>query len=274
MPRFKRKESRNLQISGTEVTEEALVITRMGSVVQITMNLPQKRNALTVPLCTALADTLTRLQDDTSVRAIVLYGGRHFCAGGDLGGLDGSALEMRRAMARGHRIVRSLAGGPWSVVAAVEGNAYGAGFSMALACDFVVTDENSRFCAAFGRVGLTPDFGLMWTLPQRVGIGVAREIMMLCEPITGSEARQLGLVDRLCTQTPVLDTALELADRLAAAAPATISTIKAAMACFPMQLDTMLAWEADTQSLLVRSDDFSEGTKAFMEKRVPQFKGR
>ncbi|MGY2488445.1 enoyl-CoA hydratase/isomerase family protein [Cupriavidus sp. CP313] len=256
------------------MTEDVLVITRTGSVAQITMNLPQKRNALTVPLYTGLAETLARLQEDVSVRAVVLYGGRHFCAGGDLGGLGMSSLEMRRAMIHGHRIVRALAGSPWPVIAAVEGNAYGAGFSLALACDFVVADENSAFCAAFGRVGLTPDYGLMWTLPQRVGVGVAREILMLCEPIDGNKARQLGLVDRFCPQGAVLDTAMELAGRLAAAAPGTVATTKAALARFPMQLDTMLAWEADTQSVLVRSDDFAEGVSAFMEKRVPHFRGR
>jgi enoyl-CoA hydratase/carnithine racemase len=253
---------------------EVLSITRQGNVAQITMNVPQKRNALTVPLYTGLATALANLQDDTSVRAIVLYGGGHFCAGGDLGGLDASTLDMRRGMIHGHRIVRALTGGPWPVVAAVEGNAYGAGFSLAVACDFVVADENSNFCAAFGRVGLTPDFGLMWTLPQRVGIGAAREILMLCEPIAGAKAKQLGIVDRLCAQTAVLDTALELAERLAAAPPGTITTTKAALARFPMQLDTMLAWEADTQSMLVRSEDFAEGVHAFMAKRAPTFKGR
>lgn len=253
---------------------EAISITHHGNVAQITMNVPEKRNALTVPLYTALADALARLQDDSSVRAIVLYGGSHFCAGGDLGGLDASTLDMRRGMLRGHRIVRALTGGPWPVVAAVEGNAYGAGFSLALACDFVVADENSKFCAAFGRVGLTPDFGLMWTLPQRVGIGAAREILMLSEPISGSKAKALGIVDRFCEPSAVLHTALELAERLAAAPPGTIATTKAALARFPMPLDTMLAWEADTQSALVRSEDFLEGVKAFTEKRAPKFDGR
>lgn len=253
---------------------DVISISRHGNVAQITMNLPQKRNALTVPLYTALADALARLQDDAGVRAVVLYGGSHFCAGGDLGGLDASTLDMRRGMLRGHRIVRALTGGPWPVVAAVEGNAYGAGFSLALACDFVVADENAKFCAAFGRVGLTPDFGVMWTLPQRVGIGATREILMLGEPIDGAKAKTLGIVDRLCEPSAVLDTAFELAQRLAAAPPGTIATTKAALSRLPMPLDAMLAWEADTQSVLVRSEDFAEGVKAFMEKRAPKFDGR
>lgn len=253
---------------------EVLSISRTRNVALITMNMPEKRNALTARLYTELAAELARLQDDTNVRAVVLYGGRHFCAGGDLGGLEASTLEMRRKMNHGHRIVRAITSGPWPVVAAVEGGAYGAGFSLALACDFVVADESASFCAAFGRVGLTPDYGLMWTLPQRVGIGVAREILMLCESITGSEAKELGIVDRLCPPSAVLGTALELAERLAAAPPGTIATTKAVLARHPMQLDTMLAWEADTQSALVRSEDFVEGVNAFAEKRAPTFHGK
>jgi enoyl-CoA hydratase/carnithine racemase len=253
---------------------EALLVERIGNIAQITMNLPRTRNALTGPLYTGLAAELARLQDDAAVRAIVLGGGRHFCTGGDLGDLDVSPLEMRREMAHGHRIIRLLAGGPWPVVAAVEGNAYGAGFSLALACDFVVADEDTSFCAAFGRVGLAPDYGLMWSLPQRVGIGTAREILMLCEAIPGDRARQLGLVDRLVPRGTVLEEALKLAGRLALAPPGSMAATKAALARAPMQLDPMLAWEADTQALLVNSGDFAEGVQAFREKRSPRFTGK
>jgi len=253
---------------------QALQIERIGNIAQITMNLPKTRNALASPLYTGLAAELARLQDDTDVRAIVLTGGRHFCVGGDLGGLEVSPLEIRREMAHGHRIIRLLAGGPWPVIAAVEGNAYGAGFSLALACDFVVADEETSFCAAFGRVGLAPDYGLMWSLPQRVGTGMAREILMLCEPLAGARARELGLVDRLVTNGTVLEEALKLAARLALAPPGAMAATKAALARLPMPLDPLLAWEADTQALLVNSEDFAEGVRAFREKRSPRFTGK
>jgi enoyl-CoA hydratase/carnithine racemase len=151
-------------------------VERVGAVAVLGMNAPQKRNALDLPLAGALGDALTRIQEDGSVRAVVLTGGDHFCAGGDLSALDQGPLEMRRTMQHSHRIVKAIISGPAPVIAAVEGNAYGAGFSVAMACDFVVADENTVFCAAFSCFGLMPDYGLCWTLPQRVGIGTAREI--------------------------------------------------------------------------------------------------
>lgn len=253
---------------------ETVLVERRGGVALLTMNLPAKRNALAAELLPVLSQRLTEMQDDPEVRVIVLSGGRHFCAGGDLSGLDVPLLEMRRAMQVGQRVIRTVISGQKPVIAAVEGNAYGAGFSLAMACDFVVADEQTSFCAAFGRVGLTPDYGLLWTLPQRVGIGKAREIIMFCEPIPGTRAHQLGLADRLCETGKVAETAMSMAERLTLAPPATLATTKSVLARMPMNLDTMLAWEADTQAMLVHSEDFSEGVQAFQHKRPPRFRGR
>lgn len=253
---------------------ESVLVERRGAVAVVTMNLPQRRNALGKALYPGLGAVLAELQDDAHVRALVLHGGKHFCSGGDLAELGGTPLELRAAMQVGHRIVRSLTGGRLPVVAAVEGSAYGAGFSIAMACDFIVADESTSFCAAFGRVGLVPDYGLLWTLPQRVGVRLTREIIMFCEPIGGARAREIGLVDRLVDSGQVLGTAVELAERLAAAPPGTIATTRAVLARLPLALDTLLAWEADTQATLLGSADFAEGVAAFAERRAPRFAGR
>lgn len=253
---------------------EPVLVERRDVIAVVTLNMPQKRNALSAELFQALPRVLAELQRDNRLRALVLTGGRHFCSGGDLGGLDASALTIRSAMQEGQMSVRALCGGPLPVVAAVEGNAYGAGFSIALACDLIVADEDTRFCASFTRVGLMPDYGVLWTLPQRVGIGRAREILMLGEPISATQGAQWGLVDRLSDKGQVLPTAVALAERLAEGAPATIATTKSVLSRWPLGLDPTLAWEADTQALLLGSEDFKEGVSAFREKRAARFSGR
>jgi 2-(1,2-epoxy-1,2-dihydrophenyl)acetyl-CoA isomerase len=253
---------------------EAVLIERRGAVASVTMNLGNKRNALSQELYSALASGLEALQEDAAIRAVVLTGGKHFCAGGDIGKLDAPGLEFRREMLQGHRIVRSLIGGRLPIVAAVEGNAYGAGFSLAMACDFVVGDENTTFCAAFPRLGLVPDYGLLWTLPQRVGVAKARQLMMFGDVVRGLAAYEFKLIDRLASTGAVFETAMTMAEQLATAAPATIATTKAVLSRMPLSLDSVLAWEADTQALLARSEDFAEGLRSFREKRAPQFNDR
>jgi 2-(1,2-epoxy-1,2-dihydrophenyl)acetyl-CoA isomerase len=253
---------------------EAILVERRDAVAILTLNLPHKRNALGAELYPELTRTLEALQQDGGVGAIVLTGGAHFCAGGDLADLDAPVLEIRRAMQLGQRAIRAIVTGSRPVVAAVERTAFGAGFALAMACDFVVADENSRFCAAFGRVGLTPDYGLLWSLPQRIGIPRTRELVMLGEVLGGVQAHAWGAVDRLAPAGQVLEVAVALADTLSRQPTGTIATTKSVLARLPLALDPLLAWEADTQSLLIQSEDFREGVRAFNEKRPPRFTSR
>ena len=254
---------------------DAVLVERRGAVAIVTMNLPKKRNALGNAFAARLARAISELQDEPALRIVVLHGGKHFCAGGDLGGgMDVPSLQMREAMLLGQRSIRALAGGRLTSIAAVEGSAFGAGFSLAMACDFVVADADVRFGAVFNKVGLQPDYGLLWSLPQRIGTAKTREIVLFGEPIDGERAAQLGLVDRFAERGEVLTTALALAERLAALPPATLQTTKAVLSRQPLNLDTMLAWEADTQALLIGTADFREGAQAFVERRAPQFKGQ
>lgn len=253
---------------------DPVVIERRAAIAVIRLNVPEKRNALTSALYPALARALETLPSDASVRAIVLTGGRHFCAGGDVDDLSGAGLDLRHAMQQSQRSVKAIVSATVPVIAAVEGAAFGAGFSLAMACDFVLADENTRFCAAFGRVGLAPDYGLLWSLPQRVGVARTRELIMLCDPIAGVEAHACGIADRLCAPGTVFESAMALAERLASAPPGTIAVTKMMLARHPQTLETLLAWEADAQALLLTSADFQEGVKAFQEKRPPRWEGR
>ena len=253
---------------------DPVLVERLGPVAQLTMNLATKRNALETELTDALADHLDALQRDDTCRAVVLTGGKHFCAGGSLDTLKTNGLAMRADMRQGHRLLRLISAGRLPVVAAVEGAAFGAGLSLAALCDFVICDSQAKFGAVYGKVGIMPDWGSLWVLPQRLGLGRTRELVMFSQIVDGVEAKAIGLADVLAEDGHTLATALAWAQRLAEAAPGAISATKAALARSPQSLDVLLDWEADTQALLIASNDFAEGRDAFFQKRPARFKGR
>ena len=251
---------------------DTVELRRDGAVAILTLSVPDKRNALTVELRRRLIDALEDLDADASCRAVVLTGaGGTFCSGGDISTMAaGDPLGARHRLALAHRVVRLLVAGRKPVVAAVEGYAFGAGFSLATACDLVVAGAGAKFCASFGRIGLMPDLALLWTLPQRIGLGPAKKLMMLCDVIDGREAARLGAVDHVVED----GAALEKARRLAAGPPLAIALTKAAFARAPADLETMLAIEADGQALLFQTADHAEARDAFFAKRQPAFEGR
>jgi 2-(1,2-epoxy-1,2-dihydrophenyl)acetyl-CoA isomerase len=255
---------------------DPVLLARDGDVAIVTLNEPERRNALSIPMREALFDGLDQVMAGDA-RAVVLTGaGGNFCSGGDIKSFAAEAalVDVRDRLARLHRVVRLMLTGRKPIVAAVDGYAFGAGVSLALACDHVVAARDARFCASFNRVALMADLGLLYTLPLRVGMGKARELLMLGEIIEAPEALAIRLVDRLAEPGQALATAIERARLFAAAPPVALALTKAALARMPAPLDAVLQMEVDGQSALFQTDDHAEGRAAFLEKRNPIFKGR
>lgn len=253
-----------------------ITLTRDGAITLLTLDNPKSRNALSGEMVVALTEALLEAGADTTCRAIVLSGaGGHFCSGGDVSAMavERPILGSRLRIERAHRIVRLLVGGPKPVIAAVEGVAFGLGLSLAMASDYVVAARGSKLCAVFGKVGLMPDMGLMWTLPQRVGLAHAKQLFFSARSVEADEALAVGMVDEVVEVGNALDAALEQARQMAAAAPLPVALTKAAYAKGAATLEDVLRAEVDGQPALYLSADHQEGVAAFREKRSATFHG-
>ena len=249
-----------------------LTESRDGATAILTLDYPARRNALAMPMRQGLIDAMERIEGDPAVRAVVLTGaGGTFSAGGDISGMNATDFAAGRERFRvTHRLVRLLVKGSKPIVAAVEGYAVGAGLSLALCCDTVVAAADATFAAGFGRVGLVADFGLLHTLPLRIGQGRARQMLLYGERVGADEALRIGLVDHGAAPGHALTAALERARLLHPAAPLPLAMTKQYLAS---GLDAALEWERDTQAALFLTEDHAEGKAAFMEKRAPRFTG-
>lgn len=245
---------------------------RHGKVLVLTLDYPERRNALALPLREQLAEILDRVEGDAETRALVLTGaGGTYCSGGDISGMNvETGMAGRERLRRVHRVIRLLLAGAKPVVSAIEGWCVGAGLSLACASDTVVAAEDARFMAGFGKVGLMGDLGLPFTLPGRVGIGRAKQILFYGEQLNAAQAERIGLVDVLAPPGKALEVALAKAQFLAAQAPGPIAMTKEFMA---LGLDAALEREKTFQTMLFLSADHREGRDAFMQKRNPDFQG-
>jgi enoyl-CoA hydratase/carnithine racemase len=260
----------------TDPTTDLLIESRSGPVTVLTLNDPARRNALSMELRQALRARLQVLIASPECRAIVLAGqGGAFCAGGDLSTMrcdDPAGARVRLGIIQD--IIRIVAAGPCPVVAAVDGAAFGAGMALAAACDHVIVTERARFSASFARLGLMPDAGLLWSLPQRVGAARARAMMLSGREVGSAEALALGLADEACSSGELPARALDSAAALARGAPLAQAQVKAAFARGITTLEEVFAIERDGQPLLFGSEDFAEGLEAFRARRPPDFTGR
>ncbi|MBM3650636.1 MAG: 2-(1,2-epoxy-1,2-dihydrophenyl)acetyl-CoA isomerase [Alphaproteobacteria bacterium] len=261
------------------MTYDKIAVACDAGLATLTLNAPDKLNAVSRKMIGELKDCWEKLAADTSVRAVLLTGaGRGFCAGADLsdpdrgkeGGDSGTALDKFF-----NPVIRLMRAMPKPIVAAVNGPAAGVGMSFAMASDVAIAAKSATFLQAFARIGLLPDGGSTWFLPRLVGEQRARALAMLAPQITAQQAKEWGLIWDVVEDGDLMKTAGELARRLADGPTQALGRIKEAIGrAAANTLDQQLDLERDSQRLLGRSEDFREGVAAFLAKRKPAFKGQ
>jgi len=254
------------------MTELILVDRPAERVARIALNRPERRNALNNELRLAFVAAVETALADDGVRCLIMTGaGGHFCGGGDLTSMPQTTRDMRARLKAGHRAVRLLLGSEKPVVAAVEGHAAGAGASIALLADLIVMGRSAQISIPFFKVGLVPDWGMLHTLPRRIGAARARQAILLARSYGSEEALEIGLADRVVDDDEVPAAALEQAQMLAALPPHAFDILKQQLAAAPAPLDTVLEMEALAQSICITGAEFAEGAAAFKAKRKPVF---
>lgn len=244
----------------------------------IRLNRPENRNAMVPALRTELLQVMAEWQQDDQIRAIILTGeGKAFCAGGDLASMSNpvSAQTGREKLKLSHELILAILQMQKPVIAAVNGAAAGAGFSLVLACDLVVAARSAFFVQSFVNVGLVPDLGSVYFLTQLLGHHRAKELMLVGERISAEQGQQLGFVNRVVEDEQLMTQARAIAEQMARGPSLAISLTKDLVNQTMMaSLRESLELEAFAQGLCLQSDDVKEGVQAFFEKRKPQFSGR
>lgn len=261
--------------------DEVLIESREAGVLTLTMNRPERRNALTPHMLARMHDALTRAAVDRDVRAIVLTGaGNAFCAGGDVKAMaDGAGRDDtfdQRAAALRNRMEcsRLLHQIPKPTIALIKGAAAGAGLSLALACDIRLATPAAKITTAFAKVGLSGDFGGTYFITQLLGSARARELYLLSPIITGEEAHAIGLVTRVYPDADFDGQATELVRGLATGPSVTLGYIKQNLNLAEhASLEDVFDAEAMRHTRCAYTDDHREASQAFVEKRPPVFRG-
>src|SRR5882762_6523235 len=246
----------------------------------LTLNRPERLNALSPAMTAGLKDALERLATDHSVGAIVIGGaGRGWCAGGDVKTMEsrgeGQTFEDRaEGLRRAHQLPLLLRAMPKVVIASINGPVAGAGLGLALACDLRIAGKSARFGTAFARIGYSGDYGGSWSLTRLVGTAKARELYFTADIIDAEEAGRLGLVNRVVADDELQAETMALARRIADGPRIALGYMKRnLLAAETEPFQTVLELEAEHQARCAFTEDHKEAVAAFVEKRRPVFKG-
>ena len=256
----------------------ALKTTSEGRTLILTLSNPDFKNALGPEIYAAGIEAFNSAENNPEIRSVIITGeGSTFCAGGNLQRLQANRRESPAVQAESieglHNWIEAIRTYPKPVLAAVEGAAAGAGFSLALACDFVVAAENAVFVMSYSTVALSPDGGGSWSLARALPRALTSELLMCGERISAQRLHDLGLVNRVSAAGNALTAALQLSEQLNARAPNALASIKELINESPAStLSQQLASERDHFVLNLHHANGAEGIEAFLQKRTPQYR--
>jgi enoyl-CoA hydratase len=258
-------------------TYEYLGVEKSARIALITLQRPEKLNALNAGTIAELDRAVRNAAADSDIGGVIVTGaGKAFVAGADIAELvEMGPLTGVRVSRQGQETFRFIERMPKPVIAAVNGFALGGGLELALACHIRVASDNARFGLPEVKLGIIPGYGGTVRLPRLVGRGRALELMLTGEMIDSAEAYRIGLVNRVVPQPELLPVTRQLLERIIANGPAAIAlAIEAVDHGMNTGIDDSLTLEANLFGLLAATDDMKEGMQAFLEKRAPDFKGR
>jgi len=255
----------------------SIKITHDDGIATVCIDRADKLNALSMEMYHELADTFTALNNDDSVRVVLLTGaGRAFCAGGDVGSMASFDVVSGRKRSKGHhRMILALHHLEKPVIAAVRGPAAGIGASLALACDLIVASETAYLLMAFKNVGIPPDGGAIYFLTQHLGLARAKEIVYSARKLPAAEAKDMGLISKVVPDDQLEAASLALAREIAGSATYALTLAKRMFQyMYVPTLEQLLEMEVLAICGARMTHDHVEGVTAFKEKRKPQFKGK
>jgi enoyl-CoA hydratase/carnithine racemase len=267
------------------VNYETVLVETRDRITTLTLNRPERLNALSAQLTQELGDVLATLaRGEEDVRCVILTGaGRAFCAGGDTGGMPGGAQErpartnedIRRSFRGAQSVILGLQRLEIPTIAMVNGDAVGAGFDLACACDIVTAAEQARFMVAYRRIGLIPGWGGAWLYPRRLGLNKAAELMFTGDFMPAAEGHRLGMISLMASREELAERTLELAGRIASGPPISLRLMKLLLyKGQSLDLETAMQMAALGSSITLSSEDHREGITASREKRPAAFVGR